>query len=226
MSFKIKGLTIAIFSFLLVGCSQVLLSNLVDMRGYRYCELLFQFDNVTEVWGTQGLNECPQLEWDKLDFESIKEVSNADSLIINSPRYFLVNSSKGMVLPKGENVLFGSVEMRKLAEVTGLKADHQSFKEIAVFRENVWIFRKGEEIYYLKNPSGETYVMQSFTTMADETLTELKLANLAETLNLPSGWSYGVEVLDFKLSVHSHGEAVVIQDNLGNTYQKIVNLEE
>ena len=64
----------------------MLVSNFVDMRGYRYYELLIQSDNVTEVWGTLGLNECPQFEWDKLDYEKIKSDSNANGVIINGTK--------------------------------------------------------------------------------------------------------------------------------------------
>jgi hypothetical protein len=64
---------IILFSGLLISSSYAgvlrdfFISNFVDMRGYRYCELLFQFDDRTEVWGTQGLNQCPQTDWNELD---------------------------------------------------------------------------------------------------------------------------------------------------------------
>lgn len=89
-----------------------LISNFVDIRGYRYCELLFQYEDRTEVWGTQGLNQCPQTDWDGLNLNDIKSLNNATKPIANGPRYFMVNSSLGMDLPNESSRKFGNLEMR------------------------------------------------------------------------------------------------------------------
>ena len=190
------------------------------MRGYRYCEILFQFEDRTEVWGTQGLNRCPADEWDQIDFDELRESSGAVNLIQNGPRYFVVNSSEGMNLPEENTKYFGNLEMRKLATVDQIDAS-KSYTEVVVIRDNTWKFDKDNEIYVLSDPSGNKYVMQSFSQILDKDLEESDLSDLRHKIDLPSGWKYEVEILDENLFVHANGNAIVIQDNLFNTYQKL-----
>ena len=63
--------------------------------------------------------------------------------------------------------------------------------------------------------------MQSYTTMVDPSLTIDKLENLGEVLDLPEGWSFESEVLEEDLELTSFGDAMVIQDELENSYQKM-----
>ena len=221
---------IILFSGLLISSSYAgvlrdfFISNFVDMRGYRYCELLFQFDDRTEVWGTQGLNQCPQTDWNELDLDRIKSSNNATNLIANGPRYFVVNSSIGMDLPDESKRKFGNLEMRKLATV-GMLDIERSFTEISVYRNNIWIFKEDEQIYLLIDTDGSEYIMQSYSLVIDASMEESKLSNLEEKLNLPVGWRYETRVLDSELRVPANGEAIVLRDNLSNTYQKIIHID-
>ena len=221
---------IILFSGLLISSSYAgvlrdfFISNFFDMRGYRYCELLFQFDGRTEVWGTQGLNQCPQTDWNELDLDRIKSSNNATNLIANGPRYFVVNSSIGMDLPDESKRKFGNLEMRKLATV-GMLDIERSFTEISVYRNNIWIFKEDEQIYLLIDTDGSEYIMQSYSLIIDASMEESKLSNLEEKLNLPVGWRYETRVLDSELRVPANGQAIVLRDNLGNTYQKIIHID-
>ena len=62
---------LGIFTLLII-VGAVVYSNLTEMRGYRYCEILLEYDDATEVWGTQGLNKCSQADWEQLDFKEIQ----------------------------------------------------------------------------------------------------------------------------------------------------------
>jgi hypothetical protein len=63
--------------------------------------------------------------------------------------------------------------------------------------------------------------MQSYTTMTNPALKIEDLENLENQLTLPTGWSFESETLEQKLELVSNGDAIVVQDDLGNTYQKI-----
>ena len=225
-----KILALTMLSGLLISVSYAgllrdfLISNFIDIRGNRYCELLFQYEDKTEVWGTQGLNQCPQTDWDELDLNDIKSSNNATQLIANGPRYFVVNSSLGMDLPDEPTRKFGNLEMRKLATV-GMLEIEQNFTEVSVYRDNIWIFKKGEQIYLLIDTDGNEYIMQSFSLIKDASMEQSKLSNLGEKLNLPVGWRYESRVLDSELRVPANGEAIVLMDNLSNTYQKIIHID-
>jgi haloalkane dehalogenase len=209
---------VGVFSLLII-VGAVVYSNLTDLRGNRYCEILVEYDDATEVWGTQGLNRCPQADWEQLDFKEIQLSNNANSIIANGPRYFVVNGSEGMVLPEEETRFFGNIEMQKLATVK--IDDTKNYVENFVSRDNVWVFDKGEEIYSLIDKDGNEYVMQSYSLIVDKTLEESDLSNLGSKLSLPDGWKFTSRVLDAELLAPANGMAIVIKDDLGNSYQKL-----
>jgi hypothetical protein len=209
---------VGVFSLLII-VGAVVYSNLTDLRGNRYCEILVEYDDATEVWGTQGLNRCPQADWEQLDFKEIQLSNNANSIIANGPRYFVVNGSEGMVLPEEETRFFGNIEMQKLATVK--IDDTKNYVENFVSRDNVWVFDKGEEIYSIIDKDGNEYVMQSYSLIVDKTLKESDLSNLGSKLSLPDGWKFTSRVLDAELLAPANGMAIVIKDDLGNSYQKL-----
>ena len=89
-----------------------------------------------------------------------------------------------------------------------------------IIRSNTWIFNAGNEIYKLVNPQGEEYIMQSYSRKIDNDQTIDDLSSLGSILNLPTDWSFGTEVIQEELRLNSNGEAIVIQDQLRNSYQK------
>ena len=91
-----------------------------------------------------------------------------------------------------------------------------------IYRNYSFTFNQGSKSYMLDAPDGEVLVMQSFTQHSDPTLSEDNLAHLASRLDLPSGWGFRAETLDWDLEVSSakHDNlAHVLQDNLHNDYQ-------
>ena len=47
------------------------------------------------------------------------------------------------------------------------------------------------------------------------------LATLGDRLMLPEGWSYTARTLDSDLVLSVDGEAIVLTDDLSNTYQRV-----
>ena len=75
-------------------------------------------------------------------------------------------------------------------------------------------------MYELVAPGGEVYVMQSYAHIIDDTLDEAALPSLGEELELPEGWNYQARVVEEDYVVlDQDGVAIVIQDELQNTYQ-------
>ncbi len=65
--------------------------------------------------------------------------------------------------------------------------------------------------------------MQAASREIEENLTIDDLVNLGNRISLPSGWTYRVRITDELEIYEVRGEAVVLQDELKNTYQKILN---
>lgn len=200
-------------------------------RGARYCEILIvnQADDryLADVWGTQGLNYCPQSELELIDLESIKSDYSALQVSLNGPRVWLVDTTiSENNNAKREVAQFGGLLMSKLAQVevdasAGNQSEIPPYEETKVLRSTSYVFDAGKLVYKLNSPDGHVYVMQSMSLIEDPTQTIEQLGDLEARLLLPEGWSYTSEVLESELSLIVSGEATVITDDLGNTYQRM-----
>ena len=205
-------------------------NELNGLRGVRYCEVLAVTSEGgfrADVYGTQGLSECPASEWEALEPEAIREELNALQVVMNGPRFWLIDSVTSFSEP-GETRLFGGLQMRLIASVQLSPSDlNQSpYQERSVVRDTEFVFAAGNEIYELIAPGGKVYVMQSYAHIVDDTLDEAALPSLGEELELPEGWVYRTRILEEDyVVVDQDGIATVVQDELQNTYQ-FVGVEE
>jgi hypothetical protein len=173
-----------------------------------------------EVWGTQGLNDCPAESWEALDEDTIRSETGALAVVMNGPRYWLPNSTTGK-LPSTLRRTFGKLEMRHLATLEiDRRRGKDPYVERTVRRTTTYVFSRGEEIYELMSPAGAVYVMQSMSQIVDPDLRLAELPDLASRLKLPTGWTYQARTLDADLVLQVKNEAVVLQDELRNTYQR------
>lgn len=175
------------------------------------------------VYNTLGLNDCPEAEWKALDPRKLKKQFKARTVILNGPRYFLMD--KNTLANPGKVATFGGLEARHLADVdipltVLLRGKSKPYTENTVKRTSEYIFRKGRTIYELTSPAGARYVMQSYSQMIDPSLTEPDLAALGSRLQLPPGWRYRAIKLDRDLVLRASGTAHVLQDELQNSYQR------
>jgi haloalkane dehalogenase len=201
-----------------------------QMHGARYGEVLLVTGRLNQieatVYNTLGLNECPDDLWQALDTDAIKKAYRARSVILNGPRYFLMD--KISIADPGKELFdFGGMQMRRLATVSlkltsvlgGLR--RQPYSEQPVRRTTVYVWDQGREVYELVAPDGTTYVMQSYSLQVDPTLTEAALPTLGDRLQLPEGWRYRARRLEEEWALQVDGEARVVQDELENSYQRV-----
>jgi hypothetical protein len=196
-----------------------------SLRGRRYCEVLLAFFESgsieAQVWGTQGLNDCPEAAWASVDPMAIRAEFAATAVVLNGPRYWLLDRVAAE-LPAGSPRLFGVLELQQLATLTLAPGTVSSmpYVERTVRRDAEFEFAAGAEIYELLAPDGAAYVMQSYAQIVDPRLTESDLPGLGARLTLPAGWQYRARTLESPLVVRTPGEATVVQDELQNTYSR------
>ena len=83
---------------------------------------------------------------------------------------------------------------------------------------------QGGTVFELTDATGRVFVMQSYSQQNDAVLAEADLANLGTRIKPPEGWVFGSRTLEDTLRVLApNGDAVVIQDDLNNTYQLIAS---
>ena len=196
----------------------------------RYCEVLLvklEGDAATiEVYNTIGLNLCPATLWDAIDAEQLKQQHMVVAVILNGPRYWTIDAVVHGSSVLGQIVTFSGIAMRKvavikltLAELLQMQSSSKPYSSVTVDRDNTWIFNAGREVYELVNPGGQIHIMQSYSHQTDATLKIKDLPTLAARLQLPQGWSFRARKLTSELAIKADGTAVVIQDDLKNTYQ-------
>jgi len=202
-----------------------------DLLNYRYCEIIPVYRRgvtlTVEVYNTIELNTCPTDLWTALDREILIEAYGAIDVKLNGPRYWVVNAIQADAeSATGKTVDFGGIEMQLRATLkTKLwqgAVGTKFYSENSVRRTTMYLFNSGSTVYELIDPEGNIYRMQSYTQLIDRNLTLEDLTALAERLDLPDGWSYRTKILRADSVLKADGVAYVINDDLGNSYQKIL----
>jgi hypothetical protein len=189
----------------------------------RYGEVLLAFADHglrLEVYNSYLLNECPQELWDGLSIDQIAEETGAVRVVLNGPRYWMMDG-----IGKVDNVEplireFGGISMRRAATIAlDAPLDRAPYRDVSVNRGSIWFFDAGKPVYELVDPDGRTFVLQAFCTGVDKSLRVEDLAGLGERLDLPSGWEFRTRLLEDELRIDTTGRlATVVQDELENTY--------
>jgi hypothetical protein len=200
-----------------------------NLRGARYCEIFVITGRLTHIAGavynTLGLNDCPAEEWKALDPDMLKNAFKARAVVMNGPRYFLMD--RAALQNPGAVVSVDGLQLRLLATIrlpVGSLiggARRKPYTEHTIERTTYYLFSGGRLVYELIAPAEQVYIMQSYAQIVDPTQTEASLETLASRLQLPQGWHYRVRRLDQDYVVQVTGEAHVIQDEFENTYQRV-----
>lgn len=200
-----------------------------NLRGQRYCEILYGKRDwlklEVKVFNTQGLNLCPEDQWTKLSKESISKQYNASFVLLNGPRYWMMDEIQATGITVNHiKESFGGIEMnlRATLDLTLMQQllGGKYYSPNQINRTTNFIYRAGNTIYELTSPDGEVYVMQSYAQIVNPKLSMQDLPNLGQQLKLPAGWTYKSRLLDQDLSLLVNGIAYVLQDNLANSYQR------
>lgn len=208
------------------------MDNVKDKRDLRYGEIIPVFSKgaklYVEVYNTMGSNELPQELWEKLDDDEMAKTYGAKKVILNGPRYWVLNEIVGAnQTAEGKVADFGGIEMTQRAvlysNIFSGTVGGKTYKENIVNRSTTYEYWKGNMVYELTAPDGSVYRMQSYSQQIDPTLTIDDLETLGSRLKLPEGWKYSARILEEDSFLKANGEAFVINDDFGSSYQKIVD---
>jgi hypothetical protein len=198
------------------------------VRDARYCELIPVVRHgvhlIATVYNTLGLNDCPPEIWDKITEAAMKKRFGALKVVLNGPRHFVMDA----IAAAGDTAAGKTIDAEGLGltaratinvGLAGLRA--KPYGERTIDRETRYVFRANQPVFLLVRPDGVRYAMQSYAQMVDKSLTYDDLPGLATRLKLPAGWRYEVMKPDSDLLLGATGKAIVVQDDLDNTYQKL-----
>jgi hypothetical protein len=174
------------------------------------------------VWNSMGHSECPPDQWAAIDAAAVAKENNALIALKNGPRHWTLDRIEATMQLTAPVTKFGEIEMFLGATVDlGTTPPSQTpYTGRNVKRDTVFHFDAGTDVYELTADDGRVYVMQSYSQELDPTLSLDRLADLGSVLKVPAGWTYSVRHLDAPLDVRDvDGIALVVQDELRNTYQ-------
>jgi hypothetical protein len=199
-----------------------------DLSGKRYGEVLLvtpgEAGPQANVYNSFPLNDCPAELWSQLDAQAIAKEYGAATVLLNGPRYWLMNviekHQQGPQITRN----FGGIDMILQATVLLSSMNPAPYVPNNVSRNTVFVFNAGEEVYELQDPHGHRWVMQTWSQVADPNLSRADLRKLDQRLKLPDGWSYQPRVLTGELRVDTTTRAAqVLQDDLTNSYSLVVD---
>lgn len=195
-----------------------------NLRGQRYCEVIFWHGLSGFVYNTLNLNNCPSALWSKLTPSMIKKDTGSHFAYLNGPRYYVLDAMENDAFSASEVKTFGHLAMHPTVtmriKLKDILIGAAPYREHQVEHSFICIYRAGKPVYELIDPKGRVFVMQSYTN-AVVTQSEENLATLAKRLKLPKGWSFRTGILTSdKIVVTTHHHAMVLLDNFKNIYQK------
>lgn len=214
------------FTMMLISLSWTLVPFALQtdgLRGKRFCEVIISKGKLFEIYNTINLNDCPALNWSKLSTDSIKKEVNSLYVVLNGPRQFTIDGAKNTLFFDDTLQVFQGLAMRKsgVLHLSMRETLHgsQPYHEHHVRQKTTWVYAPGKKIYELIDPQGRVFVMHSFSISA-VIRSENDLVALEKFLKLPRGWVWKSGILtSTKELTTSQQQAVIIQDNMKNTYQ-------
>ncbi|MCX2978849.1 hypothetical protein [Candidatus Marimicrobium litorale] len=225
-----------LYALLTAGCSDstgTSVESRESIRDLRYCEIAFFYlslDGITsETFNSFRINDCPQQDWESIDFSAVAQELGAVFVRPNGPRRWVMDAAQLEGSEQAERRFFGNLEFRVVANIqlgpsTPTPGEH--FVEAKVKRDSFLLFYEDAPSYELVAPLGKRYVMQSYAQYVDPELSMAALDSLGPRISLPVGWQYRARALAEDLEVEDfQGLATVLRDPLENTYQRAEILE-
>lgn len=198
-----------------------------NARGTRYCEILLgKIANGQvhiDVYNTEGLNDCPDAAWTKLDTGALKTDTGADVVVLNGPRYWTLDALEGSTLLDTTVLTLGGIDMRRAGGIDMAVADlataSQPYQQHTIHRQSAFHFATDKPLFELLDATGNVYAMQSYSAQTHKEQTLDSLAGLTTQLTLPTGWSFRTRVPAAELVLlATEATAIVTQDDFNNTY--------
>lgn len=187
-----------------------------NSRGYRYCELVFDYgDAGNDIYTTSSMGECDVDWWNNLDLKAVAAELGANAVYKNGPQRWSMDELSQM---QSDPVQVAGVDMGFGAH---LPPGTMSISNYTVFNPSKYqdlTWKAGQPVYQIVDADGNVYVVQGYKVETDA------LATLGETFQkLPEGWQYRVVELDKDLVMNLRpGQPIPsVQDEFDQIYIRI-----
>jgi hypothetical protein len=206
-----------------------------ELRDYPYCEVIpdtVADDTTTEhVFNTLPYGPCIPKQFAEVTEQDIIDAYNeaygadATSATVNGPRHWVLDTltSTGGVTASGDELTVDGIKFGLVGQlqtpVGQPTIGTDPYVVNTVQRNTIYLFKAGRQVFELTDPSGNVYVMQSYSQQVEPSLSLRTLADIGPDLQLPEGWSYAARTLDEDLTLTASGSTQIVNDYYKNTYQ-------
>jgi hypothetical protein len=159
--------------------------------------------------------------------KKIKKEMGATMVHLNGPRKWIIDGMKSSTLVSSEVKEFNGIAMREAGvldlPLRFLIKKPSPYTQMTVNRNTTWVYKAKKPVFELIDTKRNVFIMQSYS-LQKEIQTEESLKDLGTHLNLPKGWSFRMRILDKDYYLTPINQtAIILQDNLQNTYQMEVH---
>ena len=193
-----------------------------------------------DTFSTQGFGDCAPADYFKLTPVSVTAQLATKGIRINRVNlsgvyHPTMDLSRVSINQKFENLgllkfyatgvsKFSFWELIKNPAFVTQYLQGANYMPYSTVEDVYYLWNPGTEICELGDPSGDAYIMTSYTDMFLKTLKVDSLKSLGSVLELPKGWSYRTRVLKRVLAIESISKlgnsTTRIADNYNNLYIK------
>jgi len=192
------------------------MQTLPKSRGYRYCELVFDYgDAGNDIYSTSPLAEARLEWWDNLDLKALAKQFGAKSVFKNGPQWWSMDEV-GVMASKPVKV--AGVDMVFGAHLPPGTLNTPKYKVFNPAKTQNLLWKAGKPVYELVDPDGHAYILQGHKVPAES------LATLGERFqNLPEGWEYRVQVPkeDLEMKLTPNAPIPSVQDEFDQIYIRV-----
>ena len=208
--------------------------HLKNAHGYPFCEILLiqgkPPDIAASVFNTSGASDCPPDKFDAIDPKALAEKLHVDAVFKNARRHWMMDEL--WMYTAKETRDFDGVKATWMATLpikgalSGLGGAEKfpAYAPSPIQRVSKYLYKKGSQVYLIKDTDGHTWVLQTYTTKVDPTMSEDKLGNLGSMYkNVPAGWNFVAKTLDKDLTLIPPADknhiAHVMADEFDDVYE-------
>jgi hypothetical protein len=184
------------------------------VRNARYCEIIpvvrSGFHLLATVYNTLGVNDCPAAVWDKITEAEMKKRFGAIKVLLNGPRHFVMDKIvAGGETAAGEKIEAGGLELTERASIDldlfGMRSE--PYRERTIDRDTRY----------------RRQALRHAGLRADDRqeLVVWRPAGLGRAPEATQGLALREHGAGVRLVLGAHGEAIIVQDDLDDTYQKL-----
>src|SRR5271167_4235893 len=208
--------------------------HLAKANGYPFCEILLiqgkPPDIAASVFNTSGASDCPPDKFDAIDPKALAEKLHVDAVFKNARRHWMMDEL--WMYTAKETRDFDGVKATWMATLpikgalSGLGGAEKfpAYAPSPIQRVSKYLYKKGSQVYLIKDTDGHTWVLQTYTTKVDPTMTVEKLPGLGSMYKeLPAGWKFEVKTLGKDLTLIPPADknhmAHVMADEFDDVYE-------